>query len=83
MVGGGAVMVAFIIAVLQGSLRISLLMALSIIMVVLQVTLQERLSSHRKKNASEPFVLCAYFNWPRSWWAVVAVDIAVCLQAVW
>lgn len=37
-VGGGAVMVAFIIAVLQGSLRISLLMALSIIMVVLQVT---------------------------------------------
>ena len=37
-VGGGAVMVAVIIAVLQGSLRISLLMALSIIMVVLQVT---------------------------------------------
>eukprot|EP00752_Nemacystus_decipiens_P003738 g3444.t1 len=36
-VGGGAVMVAVIIAVLQGSLRISLLMALSIIMVVLQV----------------------------------------------
>eukprot|EP00903_Cladosiphon_okamuranus_P013795 g12838.t1 len=36
-VGGGAIMVAVIITVLQGSLRISLLMALSIIMVVLQV----------------------------------------------
>lgn len=37
MVGGGAVMVAIIIAVLQGSFLVSLLMALSIIMVVLQV----------------------------------------------
>ncbi|CAN0154943.1 unnamed protein product, partial [Ectocarpus sp. 12 AP-2014] len=36
-VGGGAVMVAVIIAVLQGSLTISLLMAGTIIMVVLQV----------------------------------------------
>ena len=37
-VGGGAVMVAVVIAVLQGSLIISLLMVLSIVMVVLQVT---------------------------------------------
>lgn len=37
-VGGGAVVVALIIAVLQGSLAISLLMAGTIIMVVLQVT---------------------------------------------
>lgn len=36
-VGGGAVMVAVIIAILQGSLVISLLMVLSIVMVVLQV----------------------------------------------
>lgn len=37
-VGGGAVMVAVIIAVLQGSCAISVLMALAIVMVVLQVT---------------------------------------------
>lgn len=38
-VGGGAVLVAVVIAVLQGSLVISLLMVLSIVMVVLQVTI--------------------------------------------
>lgn len=51
-VGAGAVMVAVIIAVLQGSLRISLLMSLSIVMVVLQVTrftsATAALSSNRK-----------------------------------
>lgn len=36
-IGGGAVMVAVIIAILQGSLTVSLLMAISIVMVVLQV----------------------------------------------
>lgn len=36
-IGGGAVMVAVVIAILQGSLVISLLMVLSIVMVVLQV----------------------------------------------
>lgn len=59
-------MVAFIIAVLQGSLRISLLMALTIIMVVLQVTLQQR------KYASGWFVLWVSApissNWLKNCW---------------
>lgn len=60
-VGGGAVMVAFIIAVLQGSLRISLLMALSIIMVVLQVW-HDGTHTQNSERAQSCFLLF----WPSS-----------------